>query len=72
LVANDAEGGVGGISNRFTNLFKGRSKKKQARGTLPTASTCFNMLKLPVYTSQMIFEEKLRQAVFSSAGFHLA
>ncbi|GAB5360522.1 hypothetical protein AAMO2058_000635600 [Amorphochlora amoebiformis] len=40
-------------------------------GQLPTAATCFNMLKLPLYRSQKALTEKLIMAIESKAGFDL-
>lgn len=37
---------------------------------LPTASTCFNTLRLPEYRSEHVLEEKLRLAMSESHGFH--
>ena len=42
----------------------------QAR--LPSASTCVNQLKLPVYRSREVLREKLLVAVLSGTGFHLS
>ena len=39
---------------------------------LPTASTCFNLLKLPIYKSKRTLREKLRYAINSGAGFELS
>lgn len=39
---------------------------------LPTASTCFNTLKLPKYSNAKKLKEKLLTAITSGAGFHLA
>ncbi|KAF7458251.1 HECT-domain (ubiquitin-transferase) domain-containing protein [Cryptosporidium felis] len=39
---------------------------------LPSASTCFNLLKLPTYSSKEILKHKLRQAIFNSKGFDLS
>jgi ubiquitin-protein ligase E3 C len=39
---------------------------------LPTASTCFNILKLPTYSSQRILKEKLLTSIRSGAGFDLS
>lgn len=39
---------------------------------LPTASTCFNVLKLPVYSSQAVLKEKLLMSIRSGAGFDLS
>lgn len=37
---------------------------------LPTASTCFNMIKLPNYGSQHTLSQKIRQAMTESKGFY--
>ena len=39
---------------------------------LPTASTCFNLLKLPVYHSRAHLKERLLYAIRSNAGFELS
>ena len=39
---------------------------------LPTASTCFNALKLPTYSSQEIMKERLLTSIRSGAGFDLS
>jgi len=39
---------------------------------LPTASTCFNVLKLPTYSTQGIMKEKLLTSLRSGAGFDLS
>jgi ubiquitin-protein ligase E3 C len=39
---------------------------------LPTASTCFNILRLPSYSNSKIMKEKLLYAINSNAGFELA
>ncbi|RYH12920.1 hypothetical protein EON65_36950, partial [archaeon] len=41
-------------------------------GRLPTSSTCFNILKLPAYSSQKVMREKILQAITSKAGFDLS
>ena len=38
---------------------------------LPTASTCFNILRLPNYASESILREKLVYALNSNAGFEM-
>ena len=38
---------------------------------LPSASTCFNTLKLPTYTSSKVMKEKLLFVISSGAGFEL-
>lgn len=39
---------------------------------LPTASTCFNLLKLPPYDNAELMREKLSMAIKSGAGFDLS
>jgi len=39
---------------------------------LPTASTCYNMLKLPNYRRAATLKKKLLYAITSSAGFDLS
>jgi ubiquitin-protein ligase E3 C len=39
---------------------------------LPTASTCFNILKLPTYSSSSVLKAKLLQSVRAKAGFDLS
>jgi ubiquitin-protein ligase E3 C len=39
---------------------------------LPTASTCFNILKLPVYTSEDILKAKILFSIKSGSGFDLS
>ncbi|KAL7445769.1 hypothetical protein ACHAXM_011340 [Skeletonema potamos] len=38
---------------------------------LPSASTCFNTLKLPTYSSEKVLKERLVYAIESKAGFEL-
>ena len=39
---------------------------------LPTASTCFNLLKLPPYKKKTTLASKLKYAINSGAGFELS
>ena len=39
---------------------------------LPTASTCFNVLKLPTYSSEAVLKQRLLTSVHSGAGFDLS
>lgn len=50
--------------------FFGMGRKETAR--LPTASTCFNLLKLPNYKSRKSLKEKLLYAIRSGTGFELS
>ncbi|CAJ0587122.1 unnamed protein product, partial [Mesorhabditis spiculigera] len=47
-------------------------KRKEAPGRLPTASTCFNLLKLPNYSKKSTLLQKLRYAIHSETGFELS
>ncbi|KAI6172338.1 HECT-type E3 ubiquitin transferase [Aphelenchoides besseyi] len=47
-------------------------KRKQPMTRLPTAATCFNLLKLPNYSKKSILLEKLRTAIHSESGFELS
>lgn len=47
-------------------------RKRGARDRLPTASTCFNLLKLPNYMRRAVLKEKLRYALAANAGFELS
>lgn len=39
---------------------------------MPTASTCLNLLKLPIITHESILRDKLLQAIEQQAGFELS
>uniref|UniRef100_A0A7S2WR58 HECT-type E3 ubiquitin transferase n=1 Tax=Mucochytrium quahogii TaxID=96639 RepID=A0A7S2WR58_9STRA len=39
---------------------------------LPTASTCFNQLKLPTYSSAKVMKQKLLMSITSGTGFELS
>ena len=39
---------------------------------LPTASTCFNLLKLPNFKSRAVLRERLLYAIRSASGFELS
>lgn len=39
---------------------------------LPSSSTCFNVLKLPTYSSEKVLKDRLLLAINSGAGFELA
>ena len=50
--------------------FFGMGRKETDR--LPTAATCFNLLKLPNFRSRKILKEKLLYAIKSESGFDLS
>jgi hypothetical protein len=62
--APQGEGGAGGVGAAIANFFS-RSDIQR----LPTASTCFNMLKLPPYPTKENLKDKLLKAIRSGAGF---
>jgi hypothetical protein len=49
-------------------MFRGGTNTER----LPTASTCFNLLKLPLYKSKRVLRDKLRYALNAGAGFELS
>jgi hypothetical protein len=60
--------GFGSLSPPFTV----QRVDSEADSRLPTASTCFNTLKLPAYSSQAVLREKLLLSITSGAGFDLS
>ncbi|KAJ1966383.1 ubiquitin-protein ligase (E3) [Dipsacomyces acuminosporus] len=46
--------------------------KREQNARLPSASTCVNLLKLPIYSSKQVLREKLVTAIESGAGFDLS
>ncbi|KAF2020510.1 E3 ubiquitin-protein ligase NEDD4 [Aaosphaeria arxii CBS 175.79] len=59
--------GFGTLNPRFSIRDNGSDQQK-----LPTASTCVNLLKLPMYKDEATLKEKLLYSVFSGAGFDLS
>ena len=39
---------------------------------LPTASTCFNVLKLPTYSDKRVMKQKILVAIKSESGFEMS
>jgi len=68
-VAEDEDDGdtVGSVLRGFLAL-----RKKDPVNRLPTASTCFNLLKLPNYQKKATLKEKLRYAISCNTGFELS
>ena len=68
-VADDQDTGdtVGSVIKGFLHIGRNKSVIR-----LPTASTCFNLLKLPNYPKRSVLKEKLKYAINSKAGFELS
>ncbi|KAG5916792.1 hypothetical protein E4U42_007508 [Claviceps africana] len=59
--------GFSQLQPKFSIRDGGRDEKR-----LPSTSTCVNLLKLPVYTSEAVLRERLLYAITSGAGFDLS
>ncbi|KAF1762125.1 hypothetical protein GCK72_010387 [Caenorhabditis remanei] len=68
-VSDDQDQGdtLGSVVRGFLALRKGTAASR-----LPTASTCFNLLKLPNYNKKSLLLEKLRYAIHAGTGFELS
>ncbi|CAA19508.1 Ubiquitin-protein ligase E3B [Caenorhabditis elegans] len=68
-VSDDQDQGdtLGSVVRGFLALRKGTAATR-----LPTASTCFNLLKLPNYNKKSLLLEKLRYAIHAGTGFELS
>ena len=44
----------------------------QRSSQLPSASTCFNVLKLPTYSSKSVLKQKLLMSITSGTGFEMS
>lgn len=63
---------VGTFLRGFFRVPTGGKRGHKSIYRLPTASTCFNLLKLPNYPSKDILKEKLKQAIENNTGFELS
>ncbi|KAG5979168.1 hypothetical protein E4U55_005485 [Claviceps digitariae] len=59
--------GFSQLRPRFSIRDGGTDEKR-----LPSTSTCVNLLKLPIYTTEAVLREKLLYAITSKAGFDLS
>ncbi|KAK3727792.1 hypothetical protein QZH41_000110 [Actinostola sp. cb2023] len=59
---------VGSVIRGFLNI----RRRRDPIGRLPTASTCFNLLKLPNYHKKSTLRDKLRYSINCNAGFELS
>ncbi|TRY68294.1 hypothetical protein TCAL_07191 [Tigriopus californicus] len=68
-VAEDEDDGdtLGSVIRGFLAL-----RRRDPVNRLPTASTCFNLLKLPNYQKKSTLKEKLRYAISCNTGFELS
>ncbi|KAI5697393.1 hypothetical protein M8J75_009638 [Diaphorina citri] len=68
-VTDDEDTGdtIGSVIRGFFTI-----RKKDPQHRLPTASTCFNLLKLPNYQRKSTLRDKLRYAITSNTGFELS
>ncbi|KAJ2888722.1 ubiquitin-protein ligase (E3) [Coemansia asiatica] len=64
--------GFGELSPSFTIASSASDENGVHDNRLPSASTCVNLLKLPVYSSREILHEKLLLAIESGSGFDLS
>ena len=62
---------VATVLRGFLRLSSGKSRRSTPH-RLPTASTCFNLLKLPNYPSKDVLKDKLKQAIANNTGFELS
>ncbi|KAI8348929.1 hypothetical protein B0O80DRAFT_489751 [Mortierella sp. GBAus27b] len=63
---------LGVVKSFFGGVLGGSSESTGKKARLPTSSTCFNLLKLPPFSSKSVLKEKLRYAIMSNTGFELA
>lgn len=56
----------------FKNLIPNFAIQSSDSDRLPTASTCLNLLKLPMIDDYKLLKEKLLCAIESDAGFELS
>jgi ubiquitin-protein ligase E3 B len=53
-------------------IIKGFFSRQQSKERLPSASTCFNILKLPNYSKKSILRDKLKYAILANCGFEMS
>merc|ERR1739838_293498 len=65
---------VATVLRGFLRLPSSKSRRGSSQTThrLPTASTCFNLLKLPNYPNKEVLRDKLKQAISNNTGFELS
>ena len=68
LCLQDEGDSLGSVIRGFFSV----GRRRDPVNRLPTASTCFNLLKLPNYHRKSTLRDKLRYAINSNAGFELS
>jgi len=58
-------------SNAVSSTLQSLFSKKPTKDPLPSAATCFNTLKLPMYATKKILRQKLIKCIKEAKGFHL-
>ncbi|KAJ1720097.1 ubiquitin-protein ligase (E3) [Coemansia erecta] len=64
--------GFGELNPSFCITSSSSDENGNHDNRLPSASTCVNLLKLPVFSTREILRDKLLQAIESGAGFDLS
>ncbi|KAF8945056.1 hypothetical protein BGZ47_003291 [Haplosporangium gracile] len=74
LSGDETPAAMGVVKSFFGGVLggAGSSESSGKKARLPTSSTCFNLLKLPPFSSKSVLKEKLRYAITSNTGFELS
>ncbi|KAF9135149.1 Ubiquitin-protein ligase E3B [Mortierella sp. 14UC] len=74
LSSDETPAALGVVKSFFGGVLggAGSSESSGKKARLPTSSTCFNLLKLPPFSSKSVLKEKLRYAINSNTGFELS
>lgn len=74
LPGDETPAAMGVVKSFFGGVLggAGSSESSGKKARLPTSSTCFNLLKLPPFSSKSVLKEKLRYAITSNTGFELS
>ncbi|KAF9907423.1 hypothetical protein EC991_010984 [Linnemannia zychae] len=74
LPSDETPAALGVVKSFFGGVLggAGSSESSGKKARLPTSSTCFNLLKLPPFSSKSVLKEKLRYAITSNTGFELS
>lgn len=67
-VTDDSHPDAYSLGGALVNMFRPGTNTER----LPTASTCFNLLKLPLYKSKKVLRDKLLYSLNAGAGFELS